>query len=149
MGGKVKYHTISEKERMKYLSDFYDSVASLKNRDEVKRFFKDLLTLSEIVMISRRIQVALGLLEGKTYEEIKGKLKVGSDTIKTVENWLNNGFGGYKNVMEKIEIREVNFDQFLNIVTKEEFWGKDFSNHVLRLQKDPQEIEKFRKIILK
>jgi len=58
MPGKVRYHELSEYERKTYLGDFYSMVSLLKNRDEVKNFFKDLLTLSEVVMISRRIQVA-------------------------------------------------------------------------------------------
>lgn len=107
MGGKVKYHLISEKDRIKYLSDFYDAVSSLKNREEAKRFFKDLLTLSEVVMLSRRIQIAKMLLIGDTQEEIKKKLKVGFTNISNVEKWLNNGFGGYKNVISKInEVEE-------------------------------------------
>lgn len=54
-------------------------------------------------MISRRIQVARMLLEGKTYEQIKKKLKVGASTISQVELWLNNGFGGYKKMIEKYQ----------------------------------------------
>jgi TrpR-related protein YerC/YecD len=105
-GGKVKYHLISEKERIKYLGDFYDAVSSLKSRQEVKNFFKDLLTTSEIVMLSRRIQIAKMLLAGNTQEEIKEKLKVGFANIANVEKWLNNGFGGYKDVVAKINEME-------------------------------------------
>ena len=105
-GGKVKYHLISEKERIKFLGDFYDAVSSLKNRQEAKSFFKDLLTISEIVMLSRRIQIAKMLLMGDTQEEIKKKLKVGFTNINNVEKWLNNGFGGYKNVISKINEAE-------------------------------------------
>ncbi|MDA3839727.1 MAG: Trp family transcriptional regulator [Patescibacteria group bacterium] len=58
MGGKVKYNSLSESEKKKYLGDFYTMVSLLSGRDEVKSFFKDLLSLSEITMISRRIQIA-------------------------------------------------------------------------------------------
>lgn len=101
IGGKVKYHNLSEFEKKKYLGEFYSMVASLRNRDEVKKFFKDLLTLSEVVMISRRIQVAKLLLEGKSYEEIRKDLKVGFANICQVEKWLYNGFGGYKEVISR------------------------------------------------
>jgi len=101
MPGKVKYSNLTEKERMKFLGDFYDMVASLDGRAEAKKFFKDLLTLSETVMISRRIQVAKLLLQGRTYDEIKIELKVGGSTINQVDRWLNNGFGGYKTVIKK------------------------------------------------
>ena len=103
MSGKVKYHTLSENQKKKYLGDFYTMVSLLKTREEVKNFFKDLLTLSEAVMISRRIQVAKMLLGGKSYEEIRKELKIGLSTISQVERWLNNGFGGYKKTIEEYQ----------------------------------------------
>ena len=78
MSGKVKYNQLTDFEKKKYLGEFYTMISLLKNRDEVKNFFKDLLTLSEVVMISRRIQIARMLLEGESYDEIKKKLRVGS-----------------------------------------------------------------------
>ncbi|PJA86645.1 MAG: hypothetical protein CO141_03620 [Candidatus Moranbacteria bacterium CG_4_9_14_3_um_filter_42_9] len=101
MPGKVKYHQLTESEKKKYLGEFYSMVSLLQDRDEVKNFFKDLLTLSEVVMISRRIQIAKMLLEGMTHDEIRRKLKVGFTTISLVEKWLNNGFGGYKKIIRK------------------------------------------------
>ncbi len=99
--GKVKYNELTENEKKMFLGQFYSMVALLKNRDEVKSFLKDLLTLSEVVMISRRIEIAKMLLEGFTHLEIKGKLKVGLATIIHVEHWLDKGFGGYKKIIER------------------------------------------------
>lgn len=99
--GKVKYNELSEFEKKKYLGEFYSMVSLLRNRNEVKNFFKDLLTLSEVVMISRRIQVAKMLLAGIGYNEIKRKLRIGGSTISGVEKWLNNGFGGYKEIIKR------------------------------------------------
>lgn len=101
IGGKVKYHNLTENQKKKYLGEFYSTIALLKTRDEAKRFFKDLLTLSEVVMISRRIQVAKMLLEGRIYDDIKKELKIGTTTISQVEKWLFNGFGGYKEILDK------------------------------------------------
>ena len=99
MAGRVKYQNLTELEKKVFLGEFYDMIALLKNRDEVKQFFKDLLTLSEVVMISRRLQIAKMLLEGYTYREVQDKLKAGVPTIVSVERWLNQGFGGYKNII--------------------------------------------------
>ncbi|MBI4812738.1 hypothetical protein HY798_04900 [Candidatus Falkowbacteria bacterium] len=103
MSGKVKYNQLSEDQKKKYLGEFYTMVSLLNGRGEVKSFFKDLLTLSEVVMISRRIQTAKMLLAGLTYEEIREKLKIGLSTISGVDNWLNNGFGGYKKIIQKFK----------------------------------------------
>jgi len=99
--GKVKYHELNKFEKKKYLGEFYTMVSLLRSRNEVKNFFKDLLTLSEVVMISRRLQTAKMLLEGETYETIGKQLKISSVTIAHVERWLNNGFGGYKDIIKR------------------------------------------------
>jgi TrpR-related protein YerC/YecD len=101
MGGRVKYQNLTELEKKVFLGEFYDMIALLKSREEVKQFFKDLLTLSEVVMISRRLQIAKMLLEGFTYREVQKKLKVGVPTIVYVERWLNQGFGGYRNIITR------------------------------------------------
>lgn len=98
---KVKYSQISEEEKILYLGEFYDMVSLLSNREEVKNFLKDLLTLSETVMIARRIQIAKRLLKGMTYDEITEEMCVGKTTISQVDRWLNNGFGGYKKILKK------------------------------------------------
>lgn len=103
MPGKVKYNALTVQQKKQYLGEFYSMVALLKSRDEVKNFFKDLLTLSEVVMISRRIQVAKLLLRGFTNEEIRKELKVGFTTINQVNRWLENGFGGYKKTIKEFE----------------------------------------------
>lgn len=112
MAGKVRYHELSADEKRRYLGDFYTMVALLKNRKEVKNFFKDLLTLSEIVMISRRIQVAKLLLEGYSYERIQRKLKIGLATISQVEKWLYNGFGGYEKTISDYKKKYPEKDDF-------------------------------------
>ena len=71
MPGKVRYNQLSDFEKKKFLGEFYSMISLLRGRDEVKKFFKDLLTLSEVVMISRRIQIAKMLLDGFDYEEIR------------------------------------------------------------------------------
>ncbi len=99
MPGKVKYNNLSKFQKKKYLGEFYTMVSLLKGRDEVKIFFKDLLSLSEVVMISRRIQIAKMLLAGAGYEDVRKELKVGYSTINQVEKWVSNGFGGYKEII--------------------------------------------------
>ncbi len=118
-GGKVKYHELSKEEKIKFLGDFYSMIALLKNRGEVKNFFKDLLTLSEAVMLSRRIQIAMLLLEGKTHEEIKSKLKVGFSTITSVEKWLHAGFGGYNKILKRYQsIKSVKESKMMSIAKR-------------------------------
>ena len=99
---KVTLNNIDNKERYELLDELYDMISVLENREEVKNFFRDLLTPSESLMLARRIAVAKMLLAGATYEEIRNKLKVGHDNIKSVYRWLYDGFGGYDSALKKV-----------------------------------------------
>ena len=46
---------------------------------------------------------------------------------------------------EKIEVKEVSFEQFLDIVSSENFWVRDIANHLLRLRLDKEKLEDFSK----
>ena len=93
---KVNPRKINSTDRMKYLDLLWTSVATLKSREEVKNFFKDLLSESESIMLSRRIMIAKYLLEGLTYNEIRARLRVGDNNIAKVHSWLVSGFGDMK-----------------------------------------------------
>ncbi len=98
---KVNPRRITNTDRMKYLDLLWTSIATLKSRDEVKNFFKDLLSESESIMLSRRIMIAKYLLEGLTYDEIKVRLKVGDGNIAKIHDWLVSGFGGYEKAIKE------------------------------------------------
>ena len=100
---KVKPRKLKNNDKMRYLDTLYTAISSLKSRDEVKRFLRDLLTESERVMIGRRIIVAQRLLEGKSYFEIRQELGVGMDTIIRVHRWLEDDIDGYEKVVKKLE----------------------------------------------
>lgn len=100
---RVNPRQIDQLKRMKYLDILWTSIAGLETREEVKAFFKDLLSESEAIMLGRRIQVAKLLLEGKKYEEIIQDLRVGDDTIGKVQRWLTSGFGGYERAIKNFE----------------------------------------------
>lgn len=98
---KVNPRKIDNSDRMKYLDLLWTSIAAFKSRDEVKNFFKDLLSESEAIMLSRRIMIAKCLLENMTYEEIRVRMKVGYDNIARVHSWLISGFGGYEKAVKE------------------------------------------------
>lgn len=93
---RVNPRNLDSEDKMKYLDLLWTSVAQLETRDEVKQFFKDLLSQSEAIMLARRIEIAKQLLEGNSYDKISTNLRVGQDTIARVQRWLTSGFGGYE-----------------------------------------------------
>ena len=84
------------------IGEFYDVIDSLKNRAEVRAFFKSLLTADEIASFMRRIEVAV-LLSGKLrYEEIITMLGVGKEKISSVNKSLLQDDSGYKIIIERL-----------------------------------------------
>ena len=100
---KVRPRKLGGKDRMRYLDTLYTTVSTLKSREEVKNFLRDLLTESERVMVGRRILIAQMLLKEKPYDEIIRELKVGKDTIMRVHRWLEDETEGYEKAVKELE----------------------------------------------
>lgn len=80
----------------KKIENLYKAILALKNIDEAKKFFRDLLTEQEIEEFSKRWQVANMLSEKISYSTIEKKTGLSSTTIARISKWLNKGKGGYK-----------------------------------------------------
>jgi len=84
-------------------SELYKAVLKLKTADEAKRFFRDLLTIEEITEMSKRWQAARLLNQGKPYREIAAKTGLSTTTVTRVANWLKNGSGGYRLMLNRLK----------------------------------------------
>lgn len=100
---RINPRKIDPSDKGKYLDLLWTSISGLQGRTEIKNFFKDLFSESESIMFARRIHIAQLLLEGKTYEQIIKKLRVGPDTVGKVQQWLTSGFGGYEKAIQSFE----------------------------------------------
>ena len=83
----------------------FEAVARLKNKDEARRFLRDLLTPQEIVEFSRRWQAARMLSERNSYTKVEKTTGLSSATVARVSRWLNNGLGGYKLMLARVHHR--------------------------------------------
>ncbi len=91
------------KERAKN-TDLYDTILSLKDRDECMRFFEDLCTTTELRSLEQRFGVAVYLEQGLVYLDILEKTGASSATISRVRRaMLDNGEGG---IMHQVIVRE-------------------------------------------
>ena len=92
-------------------------------RDEIKRtvaltfgalgldeygqvLLRDLLAESEVVMLSRRLQVAHCLLHGYSFNEVATKQKVGLTTVRFVHEFLEDKFDDYQNFLFRLAEKE-------------------------------------------
>jgi TrpR-related protein YerC/YecD len=82
--------------------DLFKSIISLKNTDEAKRFFRDLLTEQELIEFGNRWKAAQMLNQGISYVEIVKETGLSSTTVARISKWLNEGMGGYKLMLKRL-----------------------------------------------
>jgi TrpR-related protein YerC/YecD len=75
--------------------ELFATIASLRNTDEARRFFRDLCTRSELDAMAHRWEVARLLSEGLPYLEVARRARGSTTTVTRVAQWLRNGEGGY------------------------------------------------------
>jgi len=83
--------------------DLFRAILTLKNTDEAKRFFRDLLTEPEIMDFSQRWKTARLLDNGEPYSEIGRQTWMSSKTIARIQRWLKQGKGGYRLVLDRMK----------------------------------------------
>ena len=86
--------------------DLFQTILALKDVDEAKRFFRDLLTENEIVEFATRWEVAKMLNKNVPYSEIEKKTGVSSTTVARISKWLNRGKGGYKLMLQRLNYHQ-------------------------------------------
>jgi uncharacterized protein YerC len=100
---KVRARLLSDSERIETLDTLYTAAGTVKGREAMKLFLRDLLTESERIMLGRRIMIARRLIAGKSQRNIGAELKVGTDTVWRVQRWLYDQLPGYEKAIEELE----------------------------------------------
>ncbi len=85
------------------IDDLYAAVTRLENLDECRRFFRDLLTETEIREFAERWKVARMLSQGVPYTTIEKETGLSSRTIAHVHKWLKQGKGGYTMMLRRVQ----------------------------------------------
>ncbi len=86
--------------------DLIEAFLSLKSEEELKAFFRDLMSERDLREFAMRWEVAKMLDSGVTYEQIQEKTGAAMDTISKISRWLKEGCGGYKMMIERMKNRE-------------------------------------------
>ena len=81
--------------------DLFDAILALKTPDETRNFFYDLCTPAELEGLIDRWRVAQLLIKKTPYRKIAEETNVSTATIVRVARFLNNGFHGYKTIMQR------------------------------------------------
>ena len=81
--------------------DLLKAILELRNLNESKKFFRDLLTEPELIEFGKRWQTAKMLNDKIPYTKIEKKTGLSSTTVARVSKWLNKGMGGYKLILKR------------------------------------------------
>lgn len=81
----------------------YQAILSLQNVDECMRFFDDLCTVTELMAMEQRFQVAMCLNQGMIYNDILAETGASSATISRVNRSLNYGMGAYRIIFDRMK----------------------------------------------
>ena len=90
--------------------DMYKAILTLKDTDELMRFFDDLCTVTELQAMEQRYQVAVLLDKGLIYNDILEQTGASSATISRVNRSLQYGADGYATAFARLQEQEGGLD---------------------------------------
>ena len=93
-------------EELPGLDALADAFLLLKDRDEAKRFLRDLCTFAELEQLAHRWQIVRLLEQKVAYLDIAERIGTSTATVTRVAQWLRHGTGGYQTVLERTLRRE-------------------------------------------
>lgn len=89
--------------RNESIDRLFKAVMQLEDLDQCYSFFEDICTIKEVQDMAQRLDTAILLDEGMSYQNIAQKVGVSTATIGRVGKCLNYGGGGYRMVIDKLK----------------------------------------------
>lgn len=86
----------------------FDTILSLRTREECYMFFEDACTVKEMLDIAQRLEVAKMLDEKQSYAQIAKETGMSTATISRVNRCLMYGSGGYRLALDRMDRQEEN-----------------------------------------
>ena len=86
--------------------NMYKAILTLKTVEECMKFSDDVCTVSELMAMEQRYQVARCLNDGMIYNDILAETGASSATISRVNRSLQYGSGGYSIVFDRMKEQE-------------------------------------------
>jgi TrpR-related protein YerC/YecD len=82
-------------------AELADALLTLRDRDEMLRFLRDLCTRQELEALGHRWQIVNLLDEHVPYAEIAERVGASTTTVTRVSQWLRHGAGGYRTALDR------------------------------------------------
>lgn len=81
----------------------FQTILNLETIDECYAYFEDLCTIKELNDMSQRLDAAVLLDQGLSYQKLMEQVAISTATIGRVSRCLNYGTGGYKTALKKLK----------------------------------------------
>ncbi|MBR6743514.1 MAG: TrpR-related protein YerC/YecD [Clostridia bacterium] len=88
--------------RNESIDRLFKTILNLETVEECYEYFADICTIKEVQDMAQRLDTAILLSEGHSYQKIAEEVDVSSATIGRVSKCLNYGSGGYRNAIKKL-----------------------------------------------
>ena len=104
----ISFHNTDNKYEESY--EFYKVLSSINDPEEMKLLLEDLCTYKELEYLVQRLNSAIMLLKGATYQQVSETVdNISTATLSRVSRCIKHGSGGYSDVLKKyIEMENKN-----------------------------------------
>ena len=92
--------------RCESVDRLFQTILNLETVEECYEYFEDICTIKEIQDMSQRLDTAILLSKGMSYQKIAEAVDVSSATIGRVSKCLNYGNGGYRMAIDRLKEKE-------------------------------------------
>ena len=92
--------------RSESVDRLFQTFINLESLEECYAYFEDLCTIKEIQDMSQRLDTAILLAKGCSYQKITENVAVSTATIGRVSRCLNYGSGGYRTAIARLNQME-------------------------------------------
>ena len=96
--------------RNESIDRLFEAIAGIHTADECCAFFEDLCTIREIQDMAQRLDTAILLDRGMSYQAIADEVGISTATISRVKRSLMYGSNGYRTAIDRIKETENEHD---------------------------------------
>lgn len=108
---KVSKYIVNDQVQRRMFEVFWKTISDLKTPIDVEKFFQELLTPTEKIMLAKRLAISILLIKNYTYEQIVDILKVSPVTIGNIARWLKTEGQAFQTAIDKI-LKQEKQDEF-------------------------------------
>lgn len=95
----VSRRLLSKQIKYDLINEFWYALGRL-NRGQIESFFKDILSSTEIIILSKRIEILKQLRKSNSYNDISDSIKVTEATIAKMKDKLNRADDNFLKILD-------------------------------------------------